>query len=159
MNSAPPYGRPLLACSLQIAKRMTLLQHAQPNTPTEPCMPNAELPAIERRTVRRIELHVGVGFNSGLSFYTGYTLDISEGGLFVASHMLQPIGSELALTFALPTGPEISVRGVVRWQRDPQVASPTQPPGMGVEFQGLSHEDRARIRELVIQRSAPFFTS
>jgi uncharacterized protein (TIGR02266 family) len=122
-------------------------------------MPNTELPAVERRTVRRLELHVGVGFRSGLSFYTGYTLNISEGGLFVASHMLQPIGSELALTFALPTGPEISVRGIVRWQRDPQVASPALPPGMGVELQGLTPEDHARIRELVTQRSALFYTS
>jgi uncharacterized protein (TIGR02266 family) len=159
VNGAPSYVRPLLACSLQTATTMTLLQDAHPNTPTEPCMSNAELPAVERRTVRRIELHVGVGFRSGLSFYTGYTLDISEGGLFVASHMLKPIGSELALTFALPTGPEISVRAIVRWQRDPQAAGPSTPPGMGVEFQGLTPEDHARIRELVTQRSAPFYTS
>jgi uncharacterized protein (TIGR02266 family) len=141
---------------------MTLFQHAEPNTPTEPCMPNTaapELPAVERRTVRRIELNVGVGFRSGASFYTGHTSDLSEGGLFVASHMLQPIGAEVALTFALPTGPEISVHGVVRWHRDPRVASRSMPPGMGVQFQGLSPDDQARIRELVVQRGSLFYTS
>jgi uncharacterized protein (TIGR02266 family) len=142
---------------------MTHLQHAQPNTPTEPCMPNntgrSEIPAVQRRTVRRIELHVGVGFRSGASFYTGYTANISERGLFVASHMLQPIGSELALTFALPAGPEISVRGIVRWRRDAQAASPSTPPGMGVQFQSPTPDDQMRIRELIAQRGPLFYAS
>lgn len=140
---------------------MTLFQHAQPNTPTEPCMPDAshELPAVERRTMRRLELNVGVGFRSDSSFYTGYTADISEGGLFVASHMLQPIGAELALTFALPSGPEISVCAVVRWQRDPQAARAALPPGMGVELHNLSPDDRARIGELVALRASSFYAS
>jgi len=141
---------------------MTLFQHAQPNTPTEPCLPETaehELPTVERRSTRRLELNVGVGFRGGSSFYTGYTADISEGGLFVASHMLQPIGSELALTFALPTGPEISVRGIVRWQREPKVATADMPPGMGVQLQGLSPDDQARIRELVAQRGSSFYAS
>lgn len=83
----------------------TLPQHAQTDTThTEPCTPNAlaaEPRPVERRDLRRVQLNVGVGFRGDASFYTGFATDISEGGLFVATHMLQPIGSQLTLTFAL----------------------------------------------------------
>jgi uncharacterized protein (TIGR02266 family) len=125
------------------------LQSAQPNAETEPCRPHTVSGAVERRGAPRVELNVGVGFRSGASFYTGSTSDISEGGLFVATHMLQPIGSELALTFALPTGPEISVRGRVRWVREAHDCNSAMPPGMGVQFFALKIEDLERIRELV----------
>lgn len=133
------------------------LQHAQPNAQTEPCLPNTVNGAVERRGAPRVELHVGVGFRSDATFYTGFTSDISEGGLFVATHMLQAIGSELALTFALPTGPEISVRGIVRWVRDSHDYNTTTPPGMGVQFFALKVEDLERIRELVQLREPTFF--
>jgi uncharacterized protein (TIGR02266 family) len=131
------------------------LPHAQPNALTEPCLPNTGV--VERRATPRVDLHVGVGFRSDASFYTGFTSDISEGGLFVATHMLQPVGSELALTFALPTGSEISVRAVVRWLRDTRDSSSTTPPGMGVQFQALTPDDLARIRELIAARAPTFF--
>lgn len=133
------------------------LPHAQPNAQTEPCLPNTVTGAIERRLAPRVDLNVGVGFRSDSNFYTGFTSDISEGGLFVATHMLQAIGSELALTFALPTGPEISVRCVVRWVRDSHDYNSATPPGMGVQFQALCSEDLERIREFVQIREPMFF--
>ena len=133
------------------------LTHAQPNALTEPCLPNTATAIVERRVAPRVELHVGVGFRSGPSFYTGFTSDLSEGGLFVATHMLQAIGSELALTFALPTGPEISVRGIVRWVRDTHDYNSATPPGMGVQFQAIKPEDLERIREFVAIREPMFF--
>jgi len=139
---------------------LTLL-YAQPEAVTEPCrFGSASSPAahgVERRVAQRVDLSVGVGFRSDSNFYTGFTSDISEGGLFVATHMLQPIGSELGLTFALPTGPEITVRGLVRWLRDPHEHSTDTPPGMGVQFQGLEGTDLERIRAFVAMREPLFF--
>jgi uncharacterized protein (TIGR02266 family) len=133
------------------------LSHAQPNAETEPCMTNAAAPIVERRAAPRVDLNVGVGFRTDLRFYTAFTSDISEGGLFVATHMLQPIGAELSLTFALPTGPEISVRGIVRWVRDSHDDASATPPGMGVQFHALRVEDLDRIRELIALRAPMFF--
>ena len=141
----------------------TLPQQAQSDTThTEPCTANAmagEPRTGELRDARRVQLNVGVGFRGDSSFYTGFATDISEGGLFVASHMLQPIGSQLTLTFALPTGSEISVRAIVRWLRAANGSSASPPPGMGVQFQGLTPQTRARVGELVAQRAAMFFAS
>lgn len=133
------------------------LPHAQPNALTEPCLPNTAV--VERRARPRVDLSVGVGFRSDARFYTGFTSDISEGGLFVATHMLQPIGSELALTFALPTGPEISVRAIVRWTRDPHDSNSATPPGMGVQLQALEVEDLERIREFIAVREPIVFVA
>jgi uncharacterized protein (TIGR02266 family) len=133
------------------------LPHAQPNAETEPCMPNTARGIVERRAAPRLDLSVGVGFRSESRFYTGFTSDLSEGGLFVATHMLQPLGSELSLTFALPTGPEISVRGIVRWVRDTRDDDSATPPGMGVQLHALRFEDLERIRELVALRKPTFF--
>ena len=142
------------------------ITHAHLNAVTEPVLPSTvsgstdpEVRMIERRTAQRVELHVGVGFRNASNCYTGFTSDISEGGLFVATHMLQPVGSELSLTFALPTGPEISARGIVRWLRDPHDRNASTPPGMGVAFQSLRAEDHERIRELVATRSPRFYVA
>jgi uncharacterized protein (TIGR02266 family) len=142
---------------LSNGRQTMTLPHAQPDALTEPCLPNTVTGLVERRATPRVDLNVGVGFRSDASFYTGFTSDISEGGLFVATHMLQPIGSELALTFALPTGPEISVRAVVRWTRDPHDASSSTPPGMGVQLQALRPEDLERIREFIAVREPLVF--
>jgi len=146
---------------MQTGRRMTQAQHAQFNAVTEPCLPNhaPDVHGVERRAAQRVDLNVGIGFRSDSNFYTGFTADISEGGLFVATHMLQPIGAELTLTFALPTGPEISVRGIVRWLRDTHDYNPAIPPGMGVQFQGIANADADRIREFVALREPLFFVS
>lgn len=135
--------------------------HAQSTAVTEPCLSYTQptLRVVERRSTPRVDLNVGVGFRSDTSFYTGFISDLSEGGLFVATHMLQPIGAELTLTFALPSGPEISVRGLVRWQRDAHDYNPVTPPGMGVQFLDISDADLARIREFVAVRVPLFFVS
>lgn len=139
------------------------ITYAQLNAVTEPCMPHAghgsEPRTVERRAAPRVDLNVGIGFRSDSNFYTGFTSDLSEGGLFVATHMLQPIGSELTLTFALPTGSEISVRGTVRWLRDTHDYSAATPPGMGIQFHALRVEDLERIREFVALREPLFYVA
>lgn len=119
--------------------------------------PGAGVPGIERRVAPRIELHVGVGFHSDTNFYTGFTEDISEGGLFIATHVLRPIGTVLQVTFALPTGDEITSDCVVRWLRDPHQHSDDAVPGMGVQFLGLDEAQEALIREFVSVREPLFF--
>lgn len=99
---------------------------------------------------------MGVGFEGASSTFSGVTADISEGGLFVATHTLPPIGCEIDLRFSLPSGPELRTRGVVRWLRDAHEAD-SGPPGIGVEFRALAEHDLALIRAFVDQREPAFF--
>jgi uncharacterized protein (TIGR02266 family) len=108
------------------------------------------------RVTRRVTVCLGVGFESDAMAFTGVTADISEGGMFVATHSLPPIGSEIALRFALPAGPELQTRAIVRWLRDSHETD-TAPPGMGVQFSALAEHDLALIRDFIDQREPAFF--
>lgn len=129
------------------------MDHADTTTrQSSPCVPG-----IERRTASRVDLCVGVGFQSDTNFYAGFTEDLSEGGLFVATHMLQPLGTELALTFSLPNGYEISTVAIVRWVRDPRNHDDDAVPGMGVQFNALSSADLDMIRQFIALREPIFY--
>lgn len=113
----------------------------------------------ERRASPRTKLVTGVGFASDSNFYTGFTEDISEGGLFVATVMLQPLGSQVELTFTLPNDEEITAFGVVRWLRNPRDEHPDCVPGMGIQFEALPSTALESIREYVALREPIFYES
>jgi uncharacterized protein (TIGR02266 family) len=122
-----------------------------------PPLPACRTGSDERRRFQRRKLEAQIDLASDTNFYAGFTEDISEGGLFVATVMLQQVGSRVNLTFALPDGHEITTTGVVRWLRDPSEESADCVPGMGVQFDYLDPEDLERIREFVARREPLFF--
>jgi uncharacterized protein (TIGR02266 family) len=99
---------------------------------------------------------LGVGFESEANTFTGITADLSEGGVFVATHSLPPIGSEVELRFSLPAGPELHTRGIVRWLRDSHDEMESAPPGIGVEFSTLAARELTLIRAFIDQHEPPF---
>jgi uncharacterized protein (TIGR02266 family) len=111
----------------------------------------------ERRTTPRVGLCVEVGLQSDSNFYTGFTEDISEGGLFVATYKLLPTGTEMALTLTLPDGYEFRATAVVRWVRDPRDPNSDLRPGMGVQFVNLDLEHHDAIRDFILMRDPLFF--
>src|SRR5690606_38943129 len=71
----------------------------------------------DRRSEPRILRQFEVEFNYETHFFAGLTLDISNGGLFIATYHLLPVGTPLSLSFQLPNETRLSVRGEVRWVR------------------------------------------
>jgi len=111
----------------------------------------------ERRQATRVGLCVEVGLQSDSNFYTGFTEDISEGGLFVATYKLLPLGSELALTLTLPDGHEFRATAIVRWVRDPHDPNSDVRPGMGVQFSRIDAEHLEVIQTFTRVRDPMFF--
>jgi uncharacterized protein (TIGR02266 family) len=112
----------------------------------------------ERRRLPRASLVTELNLYSGSNFYSGFTEDISEGGVFVASYAVMPVGAQVSIELALPGGFQIRATGTVRWLRyagDEELGS--EPPGMGIELGAISEDDRALIREFVQNRSPYFF--
>lgn len=70
------------------------------------------------------------------------TVDLGEGGIFVLSELLLEPGEELWVSFRLPSGPKLVVRGRVVHG---QLGSKSLPPGMGIEFLDLSDRERGSI--------------
>ncbi len=108
----------------------------------------------DRRSSPRIAIEAQLGFQSETNFYNGFAEDLSDGGLFIATYNVLPIGNEITVTFGLPEGREITADGRVVWLREPLGDA---PPGMGVRFQELDDEDRAAILRFIDERQPVFY--
>ena len=94
----------------------------------------AELPVLVRAARHR--------GNGGIHLDSA---NLSEGGAFLRSELLFEIGEVLNLEIPLPTGPVVKTSArVVRVARD---KDPAAVHGMGIEFTGLSAQDRRLIQE------------
>jgi hypothetical protein len=66
------------------------------------------------------------------AWITAETRNIGVGGAFIASQLIQPVGSQLTLELTLPMTDQIfSLPAIVRW------ASMDAGGGMGVQFIGV----------------------
>ena len=133
---------------------------ATPHESPDSRAPRSSSPApagSERRIFDRRAIEVEIGVYSDSNFYTGFTEDISEGGLFAATYDLVPIGSSIDVEFTLPGGHQVKVTGEVRWLRDPIEDDTGAPPGMGIRFVELGSQDHAAISEFVCARTPMFF--
>ena len=102
----------------------------------------------ERRSFPRMPVEVDIGMYSESNFYAGLTQDISEGGLFVATQKILPLGTDVSVSFTLPGVPEIKTDGQVTWIRQPIDGV----PGMGIRFTRLTSDDQATIQRFVAKR-------
>ena len=106
--------------------------------------------------IPRLEVRLALNFSSESNFYVGFTENLSEGGVFVATHAARDLGAKIDLVIALPDQEPIRAAGTVRWHRQYSEANETMP-GMGIRFEELSANDEARIRDFARARQPMFF--
>jgi len=109
----------------------------------------------ERRHSGRAPWIADLEFAEDAQFFTGLSLDISEGGLFVATYTTIPIGTRLMLCFDLPDGTRVEARGEVRWVR-PE-ATDGERPGVGIAFTELPAEALQRITAICARQPPLYF--
>jgi uncharacterized protein (TIGR02266 family) len=113
--------------------------------------------STDARAHRRLLLELEVSLQSDSNFYIGLTENLSDGGVFVATHLIQPIGTLVALTLRLPNrATPLALAGRVRWVREFSEMLDA-PPGMGIEFETISEPDAQSIREFLAARTPLFF--
>lgn len=146
-----------------IAKTLAILypisKFGESKMPANPAQPRESVPQHikDRRRAPRMAIEAEVGFQSDTNFFMGFSEDVSTGGLFISTYDIRPIGAILNLNFTLPDGHLISVDGVVRWVREYNETTPDTSPGMGIQFDGLSPEDKEAIEMFIEQRPALFY--
>jgi uncharacterized protein (TIGR02266 family) len=114
--------------------------------------------AVNRRTQHRIDLELSITFESESNFFVGFSTNISEGGLFIATHDYKTVGSTLKVRFAIPDdGDPVDVTCAVRWVREYNSMAPSMIPGMGVEFVDLSPWDLERVQDFCDGLREPMF--
>ena len=113
--------------------------------------------ALKRRNTARIDAEFDVDMTSEHNFFTGFSEDLSEGGVFICTYQPRAIGEHLAIAFRLP-GDDTPIRAVVevKWMREQNVEG-NVPPGIGASFVDVTPEDRARIERFVGHRTPLFF--
>ena len=113
--------------------------------------------AEARRAHPRHDVELDVSLESESNFYLGLTENLSEGGLFIATHVIKPMGTKVEVSFKLPHVAEpIKAVGVVRWIRQYSETSDTSP-GMGVRFEEISPREVEQIREFLAARAPLFY--
>ncbi len=105
----------------------------------------------ENRKHPRTPVILKVDYRDIDTFFTNFAENLSEGGMFIStSRPLKP-GTTLFLEFLLPDSSlKVKTRGEVMWSRN-NPKSDREKRGMGIRFEELSKEDRAKIN-IMIQR-------
>jgi DNA repair protein RadC len=103
----------------------------------------------DRRRSARLELKIPVDYGSVDAFFSEFSTNINEGGMFVEMETPAELDTPVQLQFRLPGSTEpVQVSGRVAWRSDGKGEG---PPGVGIEFQDLPHETREAINRIVRQ--------
>jgi type IV pilus assembly protein PilZ len=99
---------------------------------------------VDKRRSERAPIGVRVDYATVDAFFSEFTRDINEGGLFIATEEPCAVDTVVSLQFTIPGIDEpVRTRGRVIWIAEGDA------PGMGIEFEGLDGAARARINQLV----------
>lgn len=111
----------------------------------------------DNRVLPRANVQVSIDLSSEHNFWTGLTMNVSEGGVFVATHRLVPVGTVLTVEMELPGEDEpLLALAEVRWTRA-YTGNPDAPPGIGLQFTTLDPRSLESIRMFVEKSREPLF--
>lgn len=105
----------------------------------------------------RLEIHVDLTAEADHQFFTGFTQNISAGGLFIATNDHLPIGATFRLAFVLPGADHLfDLECEVRWARQTDMG-PGLPAGMGVRFTNITDREESLIDEFISTQETLFY--
>lgn len=109
------------------------------------------------RAAPRAAIYASVDVVSEHNFWSGLTMNMSEGGLFVATHNVVPVGTMLLVNIVLPFERDaVVVMAQVRWSR-PYSGQDDVPPGLGLQFVDPDAGALAKIKKFVATVREPLF--
>ena len=115
----------------------------------------------EDRSGRRVPIQLLVDYKSEGHYLFDFCRDLGAGGVFIQTTKPLPTGSDIDLTFTIPDSKEtLSTKGKVIWVQAPVEGRKDLAPGMGVQFEGFSTEQRQLLDNFVTRyHGARFVTS
>lgn len=94
----------------------------------------------------RTSAHVAIDAFSEHNFWAGFSKNVVDGGVFIATHQELPIGALVVVLLQLPSDEEpTAILADVCWTR-PFSAELDVPPGIGLKFIALDRTTQAKIR-------------
>ncbi|MCG8553739.1 MAG: PilZ domain-containing protein [Proteobacteria bacterium] len=105
----------------------------------------------------RENVEANVGATTESNFFVGFSGEIADGGIFVATYNTLAKNSLVKVLITLPGGFETHVDGVVRFVRDPMDFTVDSEPGIGIQFQRLDADARELIMRFIRKRPPLFY--
>lgn len=137
-----------------IAKTMSTLH---PLTRASMSPSQQSMPAAAGDTGTRTQLEANIGATTESNFFVGFSGEISEGGVFLGTYEVLPLGTAVDLLVTLPGGFETRIDGRVAFARDPLDFSADAHPGMGIRFDALAQDQRDLILRFIRKRAPMFY--
>ena len=110
---------------------------------------------LDRRSAPRCPVDIPLLYSSDTLTFDAVARDLSVGGIFVASQLLDPVGTRCTIT-VLPDGaPPVSLLGVVSRVVESEGSGEDKPAGLGVRFDKLNDETE-RWLAVYVEQSAPY---
>ena len=160
-NAAAARAPPIPVLAEQGASAPASPAPAAPARPRAPAQPLGKISAPAAvnsgRNGMRIPIQTQVDLSSDSNVFTGFSTNLSEGGVFVATVNLLPVGTPVDLTLTLPGKTRITVKGEVRWTREIDDRVPEVFPGVGVRFLDLAPEASEALHRFVAEREPLFY--
>ncbi|MEM9194146.1 MAG: PilZ domain-containing protein [Myxococcota bacterium] len=148
-SKAPPPST--AAAAPQPIPKAAPVPSAAPSAPS----PATASPAPASSPRESAEANIGATTES--NFFVGFSGEISDGGVFLATYDVLPKGSLVDLLVTLPGGFEVRTPGKVRFVRDPLDFSADSEPGIGIQFDNLQADQRELILRFVRKRPPMFY--
>ncbi len=122
-----------------------------------PVSPTTDSPLADRSIGRRIYLDAAIDAQLENQFYTGFSGNIRDGGIFVSTFDIQPLNTPVTVRIQLAGEQTITVDGLVQWHREYRAGTCETTPGMGIRFIDLDRSTAALIEAVLEQYPAYFY--
>jgi uncharacterized protein (TIGR02266 family) len=120
-------------------------------------MTNQKRASTDDRAHARLAFEVAVDIVSEHNFYAGLSLNLSEGGLFVQTHVAHPVGTKLEIRLLFPGDEEpTTLMTEVRWVRL-RSDDGGEDPGLGLRFVDLKPEVLVKIQSFAEKREPLYY--
>lgn len=106
---------------------------------------------------KRVGVEANIGATTESNFFVGFSGEIAEGGVFLATYEVLARNSPVNVLVTLPGGYETRINGWVRFVRDPMDMNSDSEPGLGIQFEKLNDEQRELILRFVKKRPPMFY--
>jgi hypothetical protein len=156
-QAAPSFTAPSSAATPGARPSERVAEEPKGPPPKRPSTPEEAVAHGYRDNRARESIEANLGANTESNFYVGFSGQVQEGGVFIATYNILPKGTPVRCLITLPGGLSTQVEGYVRFVRDPMDFTADSEPGMGVAFERLSEESRALVLRFIRKRPPMFY--
>jgi len=115
-------------------------------------------PPAPTQTGPREKVEANIGATTESNFFVGFSGEISQGGVFLATYEVLAPGTGVDVLVTLPGNFEFRTHGWVRFVRDPfDLSQEGSEPGMGIQFEKLDAHSRELALRFVRKRAPMFY--